>query len=321
MGSFSPKASAEANGIKIANTFNIDGDIAKEWLSNKLGPKEALPMNFIARTRRSLNATKYETDIAGARRVRTQSICDSFLHYKQTMPSLSDNQAFLLASGYMLTPSEAENVTKVLSDAAESAAPDVDPDVLDDQFKDEFIKGSACAYDEEVKALWVKLLSSELTKPGSFPKRALAVLQDMSREDADALQALCSCSVFMDRRNPTPVLTELDEGGWTYNHGSISADQLNLMTSLGLVDTSMHINYGVPAKSGLNVFTENLAFLLTNDSDEMKQVNFGSAIYTPVGRQLAQLCSLGIAPKLPDLVAEVGKKFEMSCELMPFHFS
>jgi hypothetical protein len=82
-------------------------------------------MNFIARARRSLNAAKYETDIAEARGVRAQAICDSNTLCKQTMPSLSDNQAFLLASGYMLTPAEADNVTEALPDASELAAPDV----------------------------------------------------------------------------------------------------------------------------------------------------------------------------------------------------
>lgn len=320
MDNFSPKASAEINGVKVENSLHIDGGIAKDWLANRLGPKEALPRNFIARARRSLSTAKYETDIAEARKIRTQSICDAYLRYKQTMPSLSDNQAFLLACGYMLTPAEADNVTEVLYGAAESAAPDVDSDGLDDQFKDEFIKGSARAYDEEVKALWVKLLDSELTKPGFFSKRTLAVLQDMSREDAEALQALCSCSVFMDRRNPIPVLTEIDKGGWTYNHGSISVDQLNLLISLGLIETIMHTDYGVPARSGLNVLTENRMFLLINDSGEMKHMNFGDAMYMPVGRQLTQLCSLGIAPELPDLIEEIGKQYEMTCRSEPIHF-
>lgn len=82
-------------------------------------------MNFIARARGSLNVSKYETDIAEARGVRAQAICDSCTPCKQAMPSLSDNQTFLHASGHMLTPAEADNVAEALSDASEPAAPDV----------------------------------------------------------------------------------------------------------------------------------------------------------------------------------------------------
>lgn len=320
MDNFSPKASAEANGIKVEFNFNFDGSTARAWAEDKLSPKEALPMDIIARVRRSWNPAKYEKNLAEARNIRTQSICDSYETYKRTMPSLSDRQAFLLASGYNLTPAEADNVTEVLSDASASAAPDVNPDVLSDQFKDEFIKGSATAYEDEIRDLWSKLLNSELTEPGTFSKRTLAVLKDMSREDAEAFEAFCSCSIFVDRKNPIPVLTELDEGGWTYNNGSMSVDQLNLVTSLGLVDTTMHTNYGVSARSGLTVFAEDRMFLLTNDSDDVKRVNFGSALYTPIGRQLSRLCPLGTASEVPGLIDGFAKRFGMSCQSKPIHF-
>ena len=315
---FSPQGSAEFNGIKIDNTVNISSDTVKKWAEGKLDFKEAFPANFIAKTRRALNPAKYENNLAEARLAQATSVCKAIDLYKHTMPSLSDGQCLLLACGYSLTPVEADNVMDILSDTASSVDCDANPEALSDEFKDEFIKGSANAYEEDVRKLWVKLLSSELKKPGSFSKRTLGTLKEMSREDAEAFQAFCSCAVISGaRRNPTPVLTGIDSGGWTYNHESFTVDQLSLISSLGLVDTSIWTTFTVPAHSNMAVMSNSALFYLENIADAEKKFDFGAAIFTPIGRELSAVCEIGSSSELSALIGEIARQNGMSCRSEP----
>lgn len=304
--------------MKVTNTFNFSLDTAKKWAEYELDSKEAFPANFIARTRRALNPAKYEGNLAEARLAQATSICKAFALYRQTMPSLSDRQAFLLACGYSATPAEADNVIETLSNTAGSVDCDVNPERLSDEFKDEFIKGSANAYEADVRKLWIRLLSSELKKPGSFSKRTLGTLEEMSREDAEAFQAFCSCAVIAgDRSNPIPVLTGVDSGGWTYDHESFSVDQLSLITSLGLVDTSVWTTFTVHSHSKLVVMSNAEMFFLENNTDSEKKFDFGGARFTPIGRELSMVCEIGNSSKLPVLVGEIAKRNEMSYRSEP----
>lgn len=315
---FSPKTSAEINGIKFENSFNFGSENIKDWLDNKLSPRAAFPMNFISRTRRAINPAKYEANLAEARKTYAQSICDTFAMYKKTMPSLSDNQIFLLASGYPLTPGEADNVTEVLFGAAETAMDEANPHALDVQFKNEFIKGAATAYEAEVRDLWSKLLNSELKKPGSYSKRTMAVLREMSREDAEAFQIFCAYSFIRpDKRRPIPVLTELDGAGLTYNHGHIGVDQLTLLESFGLVNRQQWDEFTLPPFQRAFLITSRGRIAITNATSSEKKMSFGYAFFTPTGVELASICEIGSAPDLLDLIRETGNDDGLTYSQLP----
>jgi len=317
---FSPQGSAEINGLQINNTLNFNADIAKRWAENKLDFRAAFPANFIAKTRRALNPAKYENNLAEARLAQATSVCKAIDFYRHTMPSLSDGQCLLLACGYSLTPAEADNVMDVLSDTASSVDCGSNPETLRDDFKDEFIRGSTNAYEEDVRKLWVKLLSSELKQPGTFSKRTLGTLKEMSREDAEAFQAFCSCAVgFGDSRNPIPVLTGIDSGGWTYDHESFTVDQMSLISSLGLVDTSVWTTFTVGANSNLVVRSNSELFVLENNTDGEKKLDFGNARFTPIGRELSLVCEVGTSSELSVLIGEVAKRNDMSCRSEPLN--
>lgn len=312
MDNFSPKASAEVNGVKVINNISFGSDSTKQWAKNNLGVRDAFPGNFIAITKRALNPAKYEENLAKARQARAMSVCQAYEQYKRTIPSLTDSQAFLLASGYHSTPSEADNVVEVLSDAAAMMDSDANPDALSDQFRDEFIQGSKQAYEDEVRELWTKLLNSELNKPGTFSKRTMGTLKEMSREDAEAFQAFCSCAVSQgDRNNPIPVITNIDSGAWSYNHGSLSVDQLSLITSLGLVETERCISFTIAERGDFVVVSATKLFHLKSKSDSPKTFHFGYAKFTPIGRELSLVCDLGNSPELPSLIEEIAKRNDM----------
>ncbi len=314
----SPQLSAEMTGVQINNNIHLNVDFTKRWSSGELDKRRAFPANFIAQTRKALNPAKYEANLSEAHLIRAKSICKACELYRQTLLSLSDEQVFLLACGYITTPDEADNVMKILSSTAMNVDSDSDSDALSDEFKDEFIKGAESAYEDEVRNLWSKLLNSELTKPGTFSKHTLATLKDMSREDAETFQAFCSCTVFVHgEKEPVPVLTDIDDGGWTYNLESLSVDQLNNIVSLGLVNTSKNATFTIAAQAGLNVFSATDMYLLVNNSDGPKQISFGGAMFTPTGRELSLVCDVGSYSNIPVLIGKIASRYEMPCQSKP----
>lgn len=69
---------------------------------------------------------------------------------------------------------------------------DVDPGELDLEWVEKFEEHAGSKYSDEAQDLWAKLLTGELNHPGTYSRKALSILDDMEREDAEAFSALCA---------------------------------------------------------------------------------------------------------------------------------
>lgn len=297
----SANASAEANFIK---DFSFSPELTFNWQKGKSDKRSAFPMRMLEGTSRALNPAKYENKLADARLIHTKSICECYSLYKRTMPSLTDNQAFLLANGYTLTPGEADNITSVLSEASDRC-PQADPDKLDVQFKDSFIKGGATAYDDEVRRIWADLLNSEFQQPGSFSKKTLHMLKSMDRNDVKAFSTLCSLSVLTPNgKRPSPVLKAINGEGWSYDNESITVDQLGMLAAIGLIDKNTWTTYTLQPHSAQKFIGGNQCFYAKNRTEHSISFGFGNAMFLSPGIELASLCEIGNANNLQELVKE-----------------
>ncbi|WP_322354249.1 DUF2806 domain-containing protein, partial [Paratractidigestivibacter sp.] len=85
-----------------------------------------------------------------------------------------------------------------LEDIVEKAvnSPDLkveaDPGGIDPEWAEKFEEHAGSKYDEDAKSMWARLLTGELNRPGTFSRKAMRILDDMEREDAEAFDALCS---------------------------------------------------------------------------------------------------------------------------------
>lgn len=320
--SFSANASAEANVIKIEGTqeFSFSPELTINWQKGDSDSKTSFPMRLLEGTSRVLNPAKYESRLAEARKIHTKSICDCYSLYKTTMPSLTDNQAFLLANGYMLSPGEADNITAILSESSANCPEDADPDVLDTQFKDQFIKGGSAAYDDEVRRIWSSLLSSELKSPGAFSKKTLNMLSSMDKHDVEAFKTLCSFSLTTPGNNrPSPVLTTINGEGWSYNGGGITVDDLGTLDAIGLIDKNTWVTYTLNPHSPQVYQCGTRCFFVKNRTNKDVKFEFGNALFLPSGIELSTLCEMGTSDKIIDLVeyALAGTGLDVELSFVP----
>lgn len=102
---------------------------------------------------------------------------------------------------------QAENVLDVLNRAGELVDESV-ANCLDSSCIDLDIRGAQTAYDDELKTIWAKLISQEVSTGHARSKRTKALLEQMDVEDTNQLLSVLSCCLWTPvgpRSRPEPV--------------------------------------------------------------------------------------------------------------------
>jgi len=81
-----------------------------------------------------------------------------------------------------------QNIENISEEALKVLPTDVSPTPLSDDWRTRFFNIAEDVGDEEMQKIWGKLLAGEVTQPGSYSLRALEVLRNMSKGDAEAFQ-------------------------------------------------------------------------------------------------------------------------------------
>ncbi len=85
-----------------------------------------------------------------------------------------------------------ENI-EAISYVAQQQLPDEVSDVpVDPDWATRFFREAQDVSNEQMRQMWGKVLAREVTKPGSFSQRTLAVAGNLTRDDASNFEKLCS---------------------------------------------------------------------------------------------------------------------------------
>lgn len=84
---------------------------------------------------------------------------------------------------------------KNIEDITQKALPQVDenskPDEVEDDWITNFFDRCRLISDDEMQALWSRVLAGEANSPGSYSKRTVNFLSDLDKSDADLFTRLC----------------------------------------------------------------------------------------------------------------------------------
>ncbi|HJA28427.1 MAG TPA: DUF2806 domain-containing protein [Candidatus Olsenella pullicola] len=200
-----------------------------------------------------------------------------------------------------------ENLSSCLSFAQDVVGDDFDASGIDHGW---FLKWSGHASeqcDDEMRVIWGKLLAGELEQPGTYTKRAMSILSDMSRDEALVFSRLCSASIFANPQSNRSLVAVLrkDNAGGTYNDGLIKVEDLDTLSSLGLITTMTWPTQHLPGNQ-LGLIEVNGQILpMRNPSGEAKSIVFSQMRYLKEGLILSTLCEVGSYEHLPQIVDEV----------------
>lgn len=303
----SASASAEANVAKISgNTVNFN-QAPSSAVSGPTG---------IAKLARTIAPVWYEKREARALSVRADSLAETAQRLKEQFPVMSERRAVMEALGYRMTNEQADNVFDVMSEAQENLRHSGGHlTAILPEARDAIVESAKSAYEKDVKSLWAKLVAGELEQPGSYSKRTMSVLADMSAADAKSFSELCSAGVYACSGNTVStdrphIIMVKDESDSTFNNGLFNYAKRSQLESLGVIDSS--IRSYIPLRPG-----ESSSFIVgdrlvtaRNDTDSDKEFS-ASPVLTKSGLELSRLCEIGSCSNLAEYLA----KAIMKCEL------
>lgn len=302
------KANAQAGVVNFAaNDMNLQPTLNLNLQGD--GSRSAFPLNFIQSVRSAVHPIKAAKDEAEAACVRAKSISDIVDIYKKAFPTFSDAQIFLLAYGYPTSTMQAENVLNVLNRAG-GLADGSGVSKLDSSCIDMDIRGAQTAYDDELREIWAKLISQEVSTGHARSKRTKALLEQMDVEDANQLLSVLSCCLWTPvgpelHLEPIPLLFKTsDDDSWTYNGGMISAEAISALDSLGVLVSGKWVSFTIDPGDQLELYTSSRHVCITNNSKKELELNFGPAKFLKLGIELAEVVGASVDDRVLEIMKE-----------------
>lgn len=165
------------------------------------------------------------------------------------------------------------------------------PEKMDDDWVSNFFEKSRVVSDKEMQSLWSQLLASEANSPGSVSKRAVNLLADLDKGDAELFSRLCNLGWRMGG-NYIPLL--FGESDSIALRNGLNYEALGHLESLGLIRLTSPgefvLNFiGDKVILPINYFDKTLT-LEFNASTPLK---VGKILLTKTGGQIARVASTG----------------------------
>ncbi len=177
------------------------------------------------------------------------------------------------------------NIDNTVSYAIKQLPESVSKEHVDSDWMTNFINKCQDISNKEIQMLWGKILSSEVSNPGSFSYRSLEILSWMNKNDANLFQKYCSYVWSFGA-----VLSH-SEMVWDffYQKQGLRWDSIRNLESLGLTTTT---NFGYLFQTG-----ESKQFLYINDSFLFKNISGKKAFLeayklSKAGIELSKLCEV-----------------------------
>jgi hypothetical protein len=152
--------------------------------------------------------------------------------------------------------------------------------------------------DPEVHKIVGRLLTNEVTRPGSFPRRTMRVLRDLESRDFATFTALCR--FCWNVPNLSPIIFNV--GKPIYVKYGLTFDNVINLQALGLVSfetTSEFTRTGLPPKFLAHY---GAATFVVELKANVSMLELGSVIFTDAGERLAPLTCAQPVPGFVDYV-------------------
>lgn len=230
-----------------------------------------------------------------------------------------------------------KNIESIIGKSIPELSENAQPEDLDNDWLARFFDECKLISDEDLQAVWAKILAGEANAPGSFSKKLLRIVHDLDKTDAENFELLCSLSI-VSQDEMIPFITEYDED--LYNELGLNYRLLQHFVALGLIhinDFGYHRWYYASTEGDLTIsvsYGEQEIFLTPLNSDSQRggllvQLHkkhcsdsekhyfiTGKCFFTESGKQLSQICIPKPIDKFWDTVlAHWSEDYALHCSL------
>ena len=188
-----------------------------------------------------------------------------------------------------------ENIESVVSKALQQLKETADPDKIENDWISLFFDKIKLVSDEDMQALWARILSGEANTPGSFSKRTLTVLSSLDKRDATLFTELCSFAIVLQN----VIVPIYDVQAPIYTSRGINFTSLTHLDGLGLLKFDNLAGFRrlqLPAATFIDYHGYTVWMKFQGESDN--SLDIGKVLLLQPGQELAPVCDCHGKPEI-----------------------
>lgn len=203
---------------------------------------------------------------------------------------------------------------RVLAEAAQDADFPTEPTDVDETWLNRFFEWVGSISDEEVQALWARVMAGEVKRPGSFSLRTLDVLRSLSREEADIFNRFAAKRVSFPTGDTEACVLRNIKLSESYGIGYRDRTRLN---AAGLTHPEFLVSLDVRSvgeESSISVTHGDIVITGQRPpGDENRKIEIYD--FTDPGLELARLVPVEKNQVIIDFIVDLFKSFGWQVEL------
>ena len=287
-------ASAEANALKIENNYNGNGTPLDKILACLCPERfeQAKDIDIEHERKRLQEITRFlsaNPDVAefsqGGTVVKREVMPPQI---KSEMERIANNA---LRQNIKKMIQEQINLERIALNALEENSVDTRPNrPIDDDWLNAFQENAKNCSKEDTQKLWGKILAGELKRPGAFSIRTLALLRNLSQDEALMFERLCRYAIDRD----------FFFHRYLFDKNIISFDKLSELETIGIIDMSFGLSKIIKSVAKTMNFSSVVASkIIMLESDNPLDFSLDEVgRFTKCGKELASLVNCASPPEL-----------------------
>ena len=184
---------------------------------------------------------------------------------------------------------------------------DARPENIDDDWVANFFGKARITSDSQMQLLWSRILAGEANSPGSYSKRTVNVVSELSKEEAGLFSSLCG--FYVDFGSVKDVLV-FDLEDHIYASHRIRFDAINRLSEIGLIEYSHLTGFVLkkvkPDRYSASYFGKIIYWEISATQDEF---DIGKIRLTMIGKELQRICGAKPIDGFLEYVVEKWSKY------------
>jgi hypothetical protein len=205
-----------------------------------------------------------------------------------------------------------QNIESITEKALPELSDAASPEKVEDDWIVNFFDKCRLISDEEMQALWARVLAGEANSPGRFSKRTISLLSSLDKSDAELFKDLCSFGWVIG--DVVPLVYDVNNK--IYNDAGVYFLNLKHLDQIGLVSFAditgyqrtrlpervTVFYYGQPAQITFPAVTTLYQGPVKGEKRQENSLQTGCVLLSKVGQELAQVCGSAPRPGFRDFV-------------------
>jgi hypothetical protein len=202
------------------------------------------------------------------------------------------------------------NMEAIIRGALPQVSDAADPKNMDDDWVANFFDNCRLFSDEQMQAIWSRILAGEANNPGQFSRRTVNLVATLDKGDLDLFSTLCRFVFVSSEKDRYPLIFELRDQ--IYQQNAVTFASTIHLADIGLI--SFHaLGCEASAMKGnfsLQYFGQTIDLHFPEGHPRI--VRLGFVTFTASGLELSRLPAVPSIPGLIEYVAEYWKKYGIS---------